>query len=310
VEAITMRNCGWGFLAIVLALATPTRAQPPFDVESLLITKQVVDVTVRSGVTVRYLSGFSNVVPPTQAVILFAGGNGRLAMTGAGAITTPLQHNFLVRSRWIFAHRGLHVAVVDTPGATEIDGDDRLSAQYSGDIGKVIRDVRTRSGGLPVWLVGTSSGTISAASVAARRPLIDLPSPRLNFDRPDGVVLTSTQTFVTGGCQRTVFNASLANINVPAFVVAHLHDSCPCSPSKDAPAVIAALASSPARNWQQFLGGLPPISTGLCEAYRAHGFYGIEGVVVTAIANWIKSHSTVRAPRPGIVLRTDGAQRR
>ncbi len=42
-----------------------------------------------------------------------------------------------------------------------------MSAQHAEDIGKVIADVRERTK-LPVWLVGTSRGAISAANAASR----------------------------------------------------------------------------------------------------------------------------------------------
>ena len=283
-------------LALLLApflTVSPTAGAQPFSFESTFVDKQVVNLTVRPGVIVRYLAGTSIFVPPTRAVILFAGGNGLLGMTPTGAITTDLQLNFLVRSRWIFAHRGLYVAVVDTPGAITINGDRRLSAQYSEDVGKVIQDVRTRSGGLPVWLVGTSSGTISAASVAARRPLVSGPV-KANLSRPDGIVLTATQTqtqsMLPSPCLRTVFNAKLTNINVPAFATAHKNDGCDCSPPKDMSAVLAALAHSPVKGSQLFAGGLPQASTDECQALTPHGFYGVDNPVISAIATWIKTH--------------------
>ena len=59
-------------LAPFLALLSAASAQP-FSFESTFVDKQVVNLTVRPGVTVRYLAGTSIFVPPTRAVILFAG---------------------------------------------------------------------------------------------------------------------------------------------------------------------------------------------------------------------------------------------
>ena len=269
-----------------LVFLAPASAQwdPPF------ITKSVVDVAVRPGVTVRYLAITSILGPPSKAVILFAGGNGLLNITASGAITTDLQHNFLVRSRFKFANQGLYVAIVDTADAMTINGGVRLSKQYANDIAKVITDVRLRSG-RDVWLVGTSSGTLSAAGVAARRPLDDDPRTKVNFSRPDGIVLTSTQArFVDNFCEKIVFDAALANINVPAFTVAHADDDCVCSPPKGRLLVLTKLTSSPVKESQLFTGGLPQYSKDACDAYTPHGFYGIESSVVSAIANWIKTH--------------------
>ena len=107
---------------------------------------------------------------PRDAVILFAGGNGLLILQPNGMIGTNLSGNFLVRSRDLFVQRNLFVAVVDTPNQVAIDGNVRLSAQYAEDNVHVIADVRRSRPRRQVWLVGTSTGTMSAASIAARLP--------------------------------------------------------------------------------------------------------------------------------------------
>jgi hypothetical protein len=262
-----------------------TRPPPPITVE------------VRPGVTIKYLGLKKSNTTPAVAVMLFAGGNGLLNLQPNGAIGTNLKGNFLVRSRDRFVERELFVAVVDTPNQVEIDGNVRLSAQYAQDIGRVIADVRgrIRKGG-KVWLVGTSSGTMSAAGVASRLPL-GVPHPPPIPDReeslrhPDGIVLTATQTTVVKGyCGRTVFHTRLSAINVPAFVVSHASDACGCSPPKTAAKVMAALTGVPDKDSLLVSGGDPPISKDACQAMTPHGFLGIEGSVVDAIAKWIKAH--------------------
>jgi hypothetical protein len=261
------------------------------------VATQVIDVTVRPKVVVRYLYLVPNTVwprptTPRPAVMLFAGGNGALKIAANGSIGTDLAQNFLVRSRLLFARSGLAVAVVDTPGGGPIDGNIRLSAQYAQDMAVVIADLRSRAQAEKVWLVGTSAGTLSAAGIAARLPLqtARIPPPN-NTPRPDGIVLTATQsTVVDNQCGKTVFNATLSAINVPAYVVAHRNDACPCSPAKAAPAVLAALTQSPARERFEFVGGDPAQSSNPCDALTPHGFLGIEPDVVASIATWVKTH--------------------
>ena len=146
---------------MTLTAVLPLRAQvtPP------------IAVHVRPGVTVKYLAVEPVKAKPSAAVILFAGGNGVLKLKADGAIATGLSENFLVRSRAKFAQRGLFVAVVDTPNQAPISGNVRLSAQYAAEIGAVILDVRSHlAAGGKVWLVGTSSGTLSTAGIAAHLP--------------------------------------------------------------------------------------------------------------------------------------------
>jgi hypothetical protein len=250
-----------------------------------------IEVKVRPGVTVKYLALAKPKTTPANAVILFAGGNGLLDLQPNGAIGTNLAGNFLVRSRDRFVQHGLFVAVVDTPNQVAIDGNVRLSAQYAEDMARVIADVRGRIGsGGKVWLVGTSTGTMSAASIAARLPQLSPPS-KVNIRRPDCIFFTVTQTTVVKGyCGRTVFDAKLSVVNTPALVATHVQDGCKCSPPKTSVKVVAALTGAPDKKNITFSGGLPPKSQDPCMAFTPHGFLGIEDRVVKAIADFIAAH--------------------
>lgn len=279
-----IRRC---LLTIACTLIAATPAAPQSTATVVDVTAQLI-TPPRATVTVRYLAlAVSN---PTAAVILFAGGNGLLNIDGNGSIHTGLRGNFLVRSRENFAKRGLFVAVVDTPGQVVIGGNVRMSANYAAAMARVISDVRTRAGVAKVWLIGTSTGTLSAVSIAARYPRpVRLPlSPPAG--PPDGIVLASTQSFrVPGLCGKIVFDANLAAINVPALNAAHVQDKCRCSPAKLGQAVLNALTHSPAKEALRFSGGTAG-SGDQCQAFTAHGFFGIEDAVVAAIADWIKTH--------------------
>jgi hypothetical protein len=265
---------------ILLPVLSPLHAEP------IVRPPPPVEVQVRPGVTIKYLA-LSPKAKPRDAVMLFAGGNGLLNLQPNGAIGN-LAGNFLVRSRERFVQRNLFVAVVDTPNQVAIDGNVRLSAQYAQDMARVIENVRARADGGRVWLVGTSTGTMSAASIAARLPRTP---GKDNLRRPDGIVLTATQTNVVKGyCGRTVFNAQLSSVNVPVLVAHHLADGCKCSPPKYAAKVIAALKSAPSKEQANFSGGLPPKSPDPCMAMTPHGFLGLEDKVVAAIADFIRKH--------------------
>src|SRR5262245_33384251 len=115
---------------------------------------------------------------PVASVILFTGGAGEVGISPSG-IKRP--GNFLVRTRRMFAQQGFQVAVVDPPGRGTLDGF-RTSKAHALDIKGVIAELR-RQADVPVWLVGTSYGTVSAIKVADH--LAD-------DGGPDGVVLTSS----------------------------------------------------------------------------------------------------------------------
>lgn len=267
------RLAGGAGVALLLALhAGPANAQ---------LKEEVVTVDVRPGVTMKFLE-IRGSERPSATVILFAGGDGVLRLQPSGKIGTDLSLNFLIRSREAFAREGLAVAALDVASdlRSGLNGNIRLSAQHAQDVARVIAVLRTRIGA-PVWVVGTSSGTISAAGVAARLAQSD--------PRPDGVVLTSTQsTLVQGLCGRTVYFANLAAIRVPVLAVSHRDDRCPCSAAASAK-LMAALSGASAKEHKIFTGGDPPLSQGLCQAREPHGFFGIEGEVAKAIAEWIRN---------------------
>jgi hypothetical protein len=186
-------------------------------------TTEVITVGVRPGVTMRYLS-VRDTAPPKAAVILLAGANGAIKLTPSGELDEHLGLNFLIRSREEFARRGLYVAALDVASDQQsgINGFVRLSPLHAQDIEKVIADVKKRAD-VPVWLVGTSSGTMSAVSAAALLAG--------SQSRPRGIVLTSTQTVLVAGlCGKTVYDAPLSRIKGPVLIVSHRDDGCTCSP--------------------------------------------------------------------------------
>lgn len=269
------------FSAVLILLLVALGFTPPAAAE--LVTELVT--VVQPGPTVRYLALHTTGAKPAAGVILFAGGNGVINLGADGSINA-LKLNFLVRSRVKFAEQGLFVAVVDAPGKLPLDGAIRTSHAYASAMSHVILDVRKRISGAPVWLVGTSSGTLSAAGVAGYSA-----AAAANLKRPNGIVLTSTQSKpVAGLCGKTVFDAALAAINVPTYIVSHKSDGCACSPFSGVRKVLDKLTGTRVKDSIPFSGGDPPISKDPCEATTPHGFLGIEDAVVAAIADWIKTH--------------------
>ena len=215
--------------------------------------------------------------PPVASVIIFAGGDGNLAMTANGI--AQLQGNFLVRTRMRWVREGFVVAILDRPSDRK-NGlwNFRTTSEHAADVKQVIAAMREVAK-VPVWLVGTSMGTLSAANAAARLP----------DGGPDGIVLTSSVTEPSKLSYETVRHAGLGDVRVPTLVVHHKDDGCRASPYAAAPDIVAALKRAPVKELMAFEGGSPPISAP-CEAKAQHGYLGIEGEVIAAIAAWIRAH--------------------
>ena len=120
----------------------------------------LVKVDTRPGVSVSFFYMKRDGAKAT--VVLLPGGGGGIGMKDG----IPTSKNFLVRSRDHFAAQGFNVAVVGRPtDQSELDYSFRVSPKHIEDLRRVTAFLR-KDPGMPVWLIGTSSGTISATSAA------------------------------------------------------------------------------------------------------------------------------------------------
>ena len=241
---------------------------------AVVAAEDIKTIPTRPGVTQSFLL-LRRSETPVATVILFAGGNGALQLS-TGRLA-GLGGNFLVRNRGRFAEQGFMVAVPDAAsdhasGLTRF----RSSAEHAEDVRRLIAALRELAPAAPVWLVGTSMGTVSAANAAAR----------LREGGADGLVLTSTITRWNRGEGESVSDVRLKDIRVPSLLVHHREDACPFTPYSDIPALLRDLSKAPRRELVTFEGGDPPESKP-CEARAAHGYLGLDAQVVKAIADWI-----------------------
>jgi len=130
----------------------------------------------------------------------------------------------------------------------------------------------------PIWLVGTSRGTLSATAAAIRMS-----------DQIAGLVLSSS--VVSTKKPGAVPIQNLAAITVPVLVLHHSKDACPICDPRGVPAILNGLTHAPVKKLLMVSGGQDP-SGNVCEALHWHGYVGIEKEAVEQIADWI------RAPAP------------
>ena len=213
-------------------------------------------------------------------LLLFPGGTGKLNI--ADQMLGINSNNFLVRSRHLFVGHDFHIAVMDAatdflscPGGLR---GHRLSTEHSSDIAAVIEDLRFRYAGKPVWTVGTSRGSTSAAQAAAVLAA--------GSSGPDGVLLSSSVTGFSASAN-TLLDVALESISVPTLIVAHHDDACPVTPPGDSQNIKMRLISTPKSAIRIFSDGLPAISEA-CDALSPHGYFGIEHRVIRKMSRWIK----------------------
>jgi predicted alpha/beta-fold hydrolase len=240
-------------LPIVLALLAAGR---------LAKAQERVDLPTRPGVTQPV---YVTANPTTRAsVILFPGGSG---------VVAQVRNNFLLRVAPKFVAQGMTVAVIDTPSdrPSGMGWQQRITADHVTDIAAVVAMLKSRSPA-PVWLIGTSRGSLSAATAAAK-----IGPPRIA-----GVVLSSS---VWEGGMTSV---PLDQIRVPVLVVHNRDDGCRESPFSETEMMMGRMRQATVKELLSVSGGA--LRSGPCDALSPHGYYTIEDQVVPAITNWIEAH--------------------
>jgi hypothetical protein len=189
-------------------------------------------------------------------------------------------HNFVVRSRFLFAGHNLDTNTLDAPtdfyllpaGLAGQEG----SAAHVSDIFTVIAWARSQAPGLPVWIVGTSRGT-GGAFVAG------LYSPAQGG--PDGLVPAASVNDTNDPDSLLMVN--LAGITVPVLLINDAGSTCSIATTAGEKPVLKALKNSPRKAIQSVPSGKLTALTGNCDALSDHGFFGIEDTAVTDITVWM-----------------------
>jgi hypothetical protein len=249
----------WRLWLVLLALAVgaPARAD------------ELIKVPTRAGITVGYW--YMPRDKATATLVLLPGGAGSIGYRD-GRLQSG---NFLVRSRDLFAAEGFNLAIVGRPSdVADMDTGFRASGAHVEDLRRVLDDVHARSSA-PVWLVGTSRGTVSAAAAA-----IAIGPPSIA-----GVVLTSSVTAYK--LKGAVPTQALSEIRVPVLVMHHEKDACPACAPHEVKLIVSGLTHAPVKKVIWASGG-DGARGDPCEAFHWHGYVGMEAHAVQSIAQWIR----------------------
>lgn len=221
---------------------------------------------------------------PEQAkaiVVLFQGGGGNIGVTGSSDKGWVKRDGaFLSGGAVRFAKNDLVVAVVDAPSdRSDLNGGFRNSAEHNQDIKKLIEFLRKDNSNLPVWLIGTSNGSLTAAGA----------SIAMNDAPVSGIVLTSTVTEEHSWAMgrkfvHPVYRADLTKVTVPILIVHHKMDRCKHSPYQPIDALSKAFPNSKKVELISVEGGSD--NSDPCNG-GYHQFLRQEQEVTDLISKWI-----------------------
>lgn len=217
--------------------------------------------------------------------VMLSGGSGLLNIED-GVISINAK-TFLLRSRDLFAAEGYHALLMDVPSDLKQSGTGltlyRLGPEHTSDIQAVIDYARDTFPGLPVWLIGTSRGTASAANAAAML--------NSTLSAPDGLVLAASLTRPGVVQSESLEFIPLELITTPVLLVHHKKDACPATPVEDVNVLKNRLKDNAAKVKKMiFNGGSKPIQ-GDCAPLSYHTFFGIERRVVHKITKWVSEQT-------------------
>jgi hypothetical protein len=234
-------------------------------------SETVQEISLANGEKQRVL--YARPASPLATIVMLPGGAGDVGIEEEGGLLHG--NNFVVRTRGLWLDQGYAVVIPDALDGQNMRGL-RSSAEYAQMITRLVSFAHEQAPG-PVFLLGTSQGSIAAVNGAAH-----LSAPALA-----GVVLTESVSRESKSGE-TVFDASPQRVTVPVLIVANQDSACRVAPAEDARRIAAAMTRAPEVKVLYVQGGVTRSRP--CGSLSPHGYFGIEREVVEKIAAWLKAH--------------------
>jgi hypothetical protein len=228
-------------------------------------------VPTREGVAVTIFSYWKSDAVAT--VVLFSGGGGGYGQIGDDG--WPSSGNFLIRTgkHWVTYPFNLVMVGRPSDGIDLALGGNRIGEKHAADNVAIFKAIKARSQ-IPIWLVGTSMGTISAAA-AATQDTDNLVS---------GIVLTSS--IVGYKVPGAVPKQNLDRVRVPTLIFHHEDDACWACRPNEVKSLASAFTNAPVIK-TIFVSGGSGVTGNPCEPMHHHGFVGMQDEAVDLLARWI-----------------------
>jgi hypothetical protein len=237
----------------------------------------VHDVSFSGGGKIRVL--FATVQSPRGVIVMLPGGAGDIGIETDGNLAHA--KNFVVRSQDLWLAHRYAVLIPDAIGGQNMRGL-RSSPEFAQAVQDLVHFAHAQASGAPIFLLGTSQGSIAAMNGAAHISRRELA----------GVVLTESVSRQSKSGE-TVFDASPNRVTVPALIVANRTSACRVAPAEDAPKIAAAMTNAHEVKVLYVEGGVTRSRD--CGSLSPHGYLGIENTVVGQIVTWLDAHGEIAA---------------
>lgn len=221
---------------------------------------------------------------PKAMVILFMGAQGQAGIEMQNGQLVVASRNFLLRSAQLFADLGYLVVGIDAPDPPPVGPSPtydlyRISARHAEDIVTVMNTVNAAN--LPVFLAGTSRGTLSVVA----QDLLGI-----------GSMLSSPVTAPSGAAlylgKPGYPTLAPQSVGVPVHVMAHRQDGCFVTPSSGAELLHDLFKSAGVDSRLDRLQGgfdltgqeVDGVLIDACDNVTYHGYLGMENAAIREIA--------------------------
>lgn len=216
-----------------------------------------------------------------KGVALFPGHPGIMKIEGADKF--ELKGNFLIRTRRFWVDEDTLVLSVDAPSNEWAGFSQRFreTARYGEDVAALLGAAAQKFGVQEWTFVGTSEGSVSAFHAA-----------RMNPKLARRLILTSS-VFEPSRSGPGLSGVSLGALPADTLWVHHADDACRFTPYSDA----QAFAKRSGKPLVTVRGGGPGKGDA-CQAFRAHGYVGVERRTVEAMRAWVRTGSAPAEVQP------------
>ena len=208
-------------------------------------------------------------------IAVFPGHPGILRLREEGGeLKFEMRGNYLMRTRRHWLDAETLVMAVDAPSdqwATFLQSF-RATERYGADVAALVGEAARKYGVADWTYIGTSEGSVSAFHAARMDPQL-----------ARRVILTAS-VFIPGRNGPGLSRADYGALRSELLFVHHADDPCQYTPYREAQE--AAKRSGKPLVTVRGGGGW---KGGLCEAFTAHGFVGVEREALKAMQSWIKT---------------------
>lgn len=254
------------FCLLILALRSPVaHAGDEHVVKESVISANFADRSISALVT-----HFEPHQPFRRAIMLMPGNPGIMKIQSTESY--ELKGNFLIRTRKMWLDPETIVFSVDAPSDQwrGFTGNFRAGARYADDIRGLVVQIGRRYAALPLVIIGTSEGSVSAYHAVRA------------LDRADVKVIFTSSLFNHSKNSHGLAGLDFDELRIPMLWVHHVADPCPWTPYWQA-----------RRHAEKTRSPLITVNSNIqgrgepCKAFSAHGYVGVEAETVRAMRDWI-----------------------